>query len=232
VNIHAQGGHLLCHDDVIGDRAVSFIIYLVDPDVAWTAQDGGCLELYPLQQEVAAAAGAPPSTELHTRAPPVRARSAPRRTLPSPPPWLWRRHAPSGNPDEARRTAGAGDAMCSGSLMHQHLKRPQHNVCDGSAHGTGGGVRSARRGRRACPRRGRAKRSCRSSTRWRSSTCCRVVRTMLFRYVHTLHRERERQRKRETDRDRDRESERERESSRLPRLPPSTSATSQPHVLA
>jgi len=77
VNIHAQGGHLLCHDDVIGDRAVSYIIYLVDPDVAWTAEDGGCLELYPLQQEVAAAAAAGgfqnSATELHTRAPPVRA---------------------------------------------------------------------------------------------------------------------------------------------------------------
>ena len=49
MNIHAQGGHLLCHDDVIGDRAVSYIIYLVDPDVPWTADDGGSLELYPLQ---------------------------------------------------------------------------------------------------------------------------------------------------------------------------------------
>lgn len=37
----------MCHDDVIGDRAVSFIIYLVDPD-GWSADDGGALELYPL----------------------------------------------------------------------------------------------------------------------------------------------------------------------------------------
>lgn len=43
-----QGGHLLNHDDVIGTRAVSFIIYLTDPDEAWTAEDGGALELYPL----------------------------------------------------------------------------------------------------------------------------------------------------------------------------------------
>eukprot|EP00887_Chlorella_sp_A99_P006370 scaffold3.g6370.t1 len=46
-NVHAQGGHLLCHDDVIGDRRVSYIIYLTDPDEPWTAEDGGALELYP-----------------------------------------------------------------------------------------------------------------------------------------------------------------------------------------
>jgi Rps23 Pro-64 3,4-dihydroxylase Tpa1-like proline 4-hydroxylase len=43
-----QGGHLLNHDDVISTRAVSFIIYLTDPDEPWTAEDGGALELYPL----------------------------------------------------------------------------------------------------------------------------------------------------------------------------------------
>jgi|AntRauMFilla1563_2_1112583.scaffolds.fasta_scaffold154361_2 Rps23 Pro-64 3,4-dihydroxylase Tpa1-like proline 4-hydroxylase len=48
VNTHPHSGHLLCHDDVIGDRAVSFIIYLVDPD-GWSADDGGALELYPLE---------------------------------------------------------------------------------------------------------------------------------------------------------------------------------------
>ncbi|KAF8057154.1 Ogd [Scenedesmus sp. PABB004] len=47
-NVYAQGGHLLNHDDVIGTRAVSFIIYLTDPDNPWTAADGGALELYPL----------------------------------------------------------------------------------------------------------------------------------------------------------------------------------------
>jgi prolyl 3-hydroxylase /prolyl 3,4-dihydroxylase len=46
-NIHDQGGHLLCHDDVIGTRRISFIIYLTDPDDPWTSQDGGALELYP-----------------------------------------------------------------------------------------------------------------------------------------------------------------------------------------
>jgi hypothetical protein len=43
-----KGGHLLNHDDVISTRAVSFIIYLTDPDEPWTAEDGGALELYPL----------------------------------------------------------------------------------------------------------------------------------------------------------------------------------------
>jgi Rps23 Pro-64 3,4-dihydroxylase Tpa1-like proline 4-hydroxylase len=28
--------HLLCHDDVIGTRCVSYIIYLTDPDDEWT----------------------------------------------------------------------------------------------------------------------------------------------------------------------------------------------------
>lgn len=46
-NVHAAGGHLLCHDDVIGNRRVSYIIYLTDPDQPWTAEDGGALELYP-----------------------------------------------------------------------------------------------------------------------------------------------------------------------------------------
>lgn len=46
-----QGHHLLCHDDVIGTRRVSWIIYLTDPEDAWTAEDGGALELYPLETE-------------------------------------------------------------------------------------------------------------------------------------------------------------------------------------
>lgn len=46
-NVYAHGGHLLCHDDVIGTRRVSYIIYLTDPDDAWRADDGGALELYP-----------------------------------------------------------------------------------------------------------------------------------------------------------------------------------------
>ena len=46
-NVHAPGGHLLCHDDVIGTRAVSYIVYLTDPDAEWKQEDGGALELYP-----------------------------------------------------------------------------------------------------------------------------------------------------------------------------------------
>ena len=44
------GCHLLCHDDVIGTRRVSYIIYLTDPDEVWTEEDGGALELYPLDR--------------------------------------------------------------------------------------------------------------------------------------------------------------------------------------
>ncbi|KAL9186494.1 hypothetical protein ACHAXT_005732 [Thalassiosira profunda] len=45
-NCHAKGCHLLCHDDVIGNRKVSYIIYLTDPEPTWTDVDGGRLELY------------------------------------------------------------------------------------------------------------------------------------------------------------------------------------------
>ena len=44
------GCHLLCHDDVIGTRRVSYIIYLTDPDDEWEEKDGGALELYPIDQ--------------------------------------------------------------------------------------------------------------------------------------------------------------------------------------
>ena len=47
-NAYTQGCHLLCHDDVIGTRRVSYIIYMTDPDDDFTAEDGGSLELYPL----------------------------------------------------------------------------------------------------------------------------------------------------------------------------------------
>ena len=50
-NAYAQGCHLLCHDDVIGTRRVSYIIYLSDPDDEWKEEDGGALELYPLQSD-------------------------------------------------------------------------------------------------------------------------------------------------------------------------------------
>ena len=44
---YSQGCHLLCHDDVIGTRAVSFILYFCDKD--WVDSDGGALELYALE---------------------------------------------------------------------------------------------------------------------------------------------------------------------------------------
>lgn len=53
-NAYANSCHLLCHDDVIGTRCVSYIIYLSDPDDPWQAHEGGALELYPLLEEHAA----------------------------------------------------------------------------------------------------------------------------------------------------------------------------------
>jgi prolyl 3-hydroxylase /prolyl 3,4-dihydroxylase len=50
-NVYASGGHLLCHDDVINTRRISFIIYLTDPEDEWTPEDGGALELYPISKE-------------------------------------------------------------------------------------------------------------------------------------------------------------------------------------
>lgn len=47
INIYTEGCHLLCHDDVIGSRRVSYILYLTDPDVPWQEKWGGALRLYP-----------------------------------------------------------------------------------------------------------------------------------------------------------------------------------------
>lgn len=77
-NVYAPGGHLLCHDDVIGSRRVSFIVYLTDPDEPWDAEaDGGALELYPLLEGATGGGdggdtGAlpPPSVEPSTLLPP------------------------------------------------------------------------------------------------------------------------------------------------------------------
>ncbi len=46
INCHDTGCHLLCHDDVIGTRKISFILYLTDPEPVWIDEDGGRLELY------------------------------------------------------------------------------------------------------------------------------------------------------------------------------------------
>ena len=43
-NCHTTGCHLLCHDDVIGTRKISYILYLTEID--WATTEGGALELY------------------------------------------------------------------------------------------------------------------------------------------------------------------------------------------
>ena len=49
INIYTPGCHLLCHDDVIGSRRVSYILYLTDPDKPWKEEWGGALRLYPAE---------------------------------------------------------------------------------------------------------------------------------------------------------------------------------------
>ncbi|KAF2850760.1 Fe II 2-oxoglutarate-dependent dioxygenase-like protein [Plenodomus tracheiphilus IPT5] len=49
VNVYTPGCHLLCHDDVIGSRRVSWILYLLDPDIPWKPEYGGALRLYPTE---------------------------------------------------------------------------------------------------------------------------------------------------------------------------------------
>lgn len=51
INIYNEGCHLLCHDDVIGSRRLSYILYLTDPDTPWQAEWGGALRLYPTTTE-------------------------------------------------------------------------------------------------------------------------------------------------------------------------------------
>ncbi|AMD20652.1 HDL092Wp [Eremothecium sinecaudum] len=47
INTYTKGCHLLTHDDVIGSRRVSFILYLPDPDKKWKEHYGGGLRLFP-----------------------------------------------------------------------------------------------------------------------------------------------------------------------------------------
>ncbi|EMG46984.1 TPA1 Prolyl 3 [Candida maltosa Xu316] len=47
VNTYRKGCHLLTHDDVIGSRRVSFILYLPEPDKTWKESFGGALRLFP-----------------------------------------------------------------------------------------------------------------------------------------------------------------------------------------
>ncbi|KAF2836474.1 hypothetical protein M501DRAFT_1007199 [Patellaria atrata CBS 101060] len=49
INVYTPGCHLLCHDDVIGSRRVSYILYLTDPDKPWRKEWGGALRLYPTE---------------------------------------------------------------------------------------------------------------------------------------------------------------------------------------
>lgn len=51
VNVYTPGCHLLCHDDVIGSRRVSWILYLLDPDKPWKPEYGGALRLYPTEHK-------------------------------------------------------------------------------------------------------------------------------------------------------------------------------------
>ena len=51
VNVYTPGSYLLCHDDVIGSRRVSYILYLTDaePEKAWRPEWGGGLRLHPTE---------------------------------------------------------------------------------------------------------------------------------------------------------------------------------------
>ncbi|KAI1172826.1 Oxoglutarate and iron-dependent oxygenase degradation C-term-domain-containing protein [Nemania sp. FL0916] len=49
INVYTPGCYLLCHDDVIGSRRVSYILYLTDPDTPWKPEWGGALRLFPVK---------------------------------------------------------------------------------------------------------------------------------------------------------------------------------------
>ncbi|OAA48733.1 Ribulose-phosphate 3-epimerase [Metarhizium rileyi] len=50
INVYTPGCFLLCHDDVIGSRRVSYILYLTDPDMPWQPEWGGALRLFPVRE--------------------------------------------------------------------------------------------------------------------------------------------------------------------------------------
>jgi Rps23 Pro-64 3,4-dihydroxylase Tpa1-like proline 4-hydroxylase len=51
VNSYTKGCHLINHDDVIGSRRVSYILYMpLPPDQPWEEECGGALELYAAQK--------------------------------------------------------------------------------------------------------------------------------------------------------------------------------------
>ncbi|CAD7936239.1 unnamed protein product [Amoebophrya sp. A120] len=43
---YTQGCHLMCHDDVISTRKITFVLYLDEPDTPWQAEFGGGMEFY------------------------------------------------------------------------------------------------------------------------------------------------------------------------------------------
>jgi Rps23 Pro-64 3,4-dihydroxylase Tpa1-like proline 4-hydroxylase len=61
-NVYRRGGHLLCHDDVIGTRCVSYILYLSRPHKQWKPSLGGALELYTVSAKTGAVRPAPVRT--------------------------------------------------------------------------------------------------------------------------------------------------------------------------
>lgn len=63
-NVYPHGGHLLCHDDVIGTRCISYILYLSDNQEEWTVNDGGALELYPVSKLVHATPSVHPTKKI------------------------------------------------------------------------------------------------------------------------------------------------------------------------
>ncbi|CAK7214440.1 putative component of NuA3 histone acetyltransferase complex [Sporothrix curviconia] len=54
INVYTPGCYLLCHDDVIGSRKVSYILYLTDPDIPWQGEWGGALRLFPVAEKTGA----------------------------------------------------------------------------------------------------------------------------------------------------------------------------------
>lgn len=51
INVYTPGCYLLCHDDVIGSRRVSYILYLTHPDQPWKPEWGGALRLFPVEEK-------------------------------------------------------------------------------------------------------------------------------------------------------------------------------------
>ena len=54
INVYTPGSYLLCHDDVIGSRRLSYILYLTDPEEGneWRPEWGGALRLYSTVEKV------------------------------------------------------------------------------------------------------------------------------------------------------------------------------------